>query len=54
MEQTRPPIPLRSADFEALLDNVADNSALLGECRAREAGWHEFARSNGLTPKETP
>ena len=49
MERTRPPIPLRGADVEALLDNVADNASLLGECRAREAGWHDFATSNRLT-----
>ena len=32
------------------LQNVADNAELLGACRAREAGWHKFARDNNLTP----
>lgn len=31
------------------LRNGQINAALLGQCRAREAGWQAFARENGLT-----
>jgi len=39
------------ADSVAIVDalqNLADNAELLGQCRAREAGWHRFARENGF------